>query len=406
MRLKNFDYFLPKALIAQEPVKPRDSSRLLVLNRKTGKMEHKHFYDITEYLQPGDVLVLNNTKVIRARLLGRKAETGGKIEVFLLRPHPFPLSKFGEGCERSERGEERGVRGEVWQCLIGGKGGREGLKINFAGGLKAEVVKDNYDGTSAGLSAGTWQVKFNKSGRALMKVVEKIGQVPLPPYIKRNSKLKSQISKLVGDKISYQTVYADDGKLGSVAAPTAGLHFTRALLNQLKKKGVQVEYLTLHVGLGTFAPVKVDDITKHKMHEEWAEIGRDVLERIVRAKLTGRRIVAVGTTSVRALESSFRKLETGNWKFGEIRFPISDFRFPDLSFWTNLFIYPPYQFKVVDALITNFHLPKSTLLMLVGAFAGTERSRSAGKNKIFKAYRAAIKKKYRFYSYGDAMLII
>lgn len=364
MKLRDFNYALPKNLIAQEPVKPRDQSRLLILDRITGEIKHKHFYNIIDYLKPGDVLVLNNTKVMRARLIGKKAATGGKIEVFLLRK----------------------IKAGVWQCLIGGKGRKEDLQVSFKGGLKGKIIKNNND--------GTWQVKFNKSGPEFMNIVERIGVVPLPPYIKRPAYSASRrIRAGKQESNNYQTVYADETKVGSVAAPTAGFHFTKKLINQLKKKGVQFEYVTLQVGLGTFAPVKTDDITRHKMHAEWIEVGKKTLKNIIQAKSQGRRIIAVGTTSVRTLESAFSS---------DVVFS----RMADYFAWTNIFIYPGYRFKVVDAMITNFHLPKSTLLMLVSAFACAERSRSTGRNKIIKAYGKAIRKKYRFYSYGDAMLII
>ena len=380
MRLKNFVYDLPKNLIAQRPVSPRDHSRLLVLDRKTGRVEHRHFYDMINFLKADDVLVLNNTKVMRARLIGKKAQTGGKIEVFLLRKNfikspPPPPVKGG---------------GEVWQCLIGGKGRKEKLNIYFAGGLKAEIIKNNHD--------GTWGVKFNKTGPVFMKLAEKIGQTPLPPYIKglKNKKSKKQKNK------NYQTVFADNDKLGSVAAPTAGLHFTKRLIGRLKKKGVQIEYITLQVGFGTFAPVKVEDITKHKMHEEWVEISGKALKNIIKAKTDGRRIIAVGTTSVRALESFFK-----NYKFKNY-LKIQKLKIKNYSGWTDIFIYPGYKFKIVDAMITNFHLPKSTLLMLASAFAKAKTDKFAlgGRDKILKAYEIAIRKKYRFYSYGDAMMII
>jgi len=341
MQLKQFDYFLPKNLIAQKPISPRDHSRLLILRKNSGKIQHKHFYDIIYYLRAGDVLVLNNTKVMAARLIGKRAGTGGKVEVFLLKK----------------------IKSNVWQCLVGGQKRKENLKVEFSGGLKAEILKNNLD--------GTWDVKFNCAGAAFMKIVKKIGQVPLPPYIKRGQKLKS-------DRLNYQTVYADDKKIGSVAAPTAGFHFTPALLKKLKNQGVQIEYINLQVGLGTFAPVKVDDITKHKMHAEWIEVSKKTLANIIKAKSEGRRIIAAGTTSARTLESVFRQMPIKNY-----------------FAWTNIFIYPGYKFKIVDGLITNFHLPKSTLLMLISAFAG--------RDKIFKAYKEAIKKRYRFYSYGDAM---
>jgi len=346
MRLKDFNYLLPKKLIAQMPVSPRDQSWLLVLDRLSGRIRHEHFYDIVKYLNKGDVLVLNNTKVMSARLIGKRAETGGKVEVFLLTK----------------------IKTNVWQCLVGGKKRKDGLRVKFSNGLKAEILKNNQD--------GTWQVKFNKSGAEFMRLAEKIGRVPLPPYIKRSAAFGDP-----ADRKTYQTVYADAKKSGSVAAPTAGLHFTPALLKKIKQLGVQIEYVTLRVGLGTFAPVKADDITKHRMHAEWLEIDKKTLANIARARAEGRRVVAVGTTSVRTLESVFSKKKLGNYKG-----------------WTDIFIYPGYKFKAIDAMITNFHLPKSTLLMLAAAFAG--------RVKILRAYRQAIKKRYRFYSYGDAMLII
>ncbi len=368
MKLKDFDYYLPKNLIAQHPIRPRDHSRLLVLRAtppfaKGGvafKMEHKYFYDIVDYLQAGDVLVLNNSKVFPARLIGKKKETKGKIEVFL----------------------HRKIRGSLWQCLLGGHGRKEGLEIKFERGLECEVLKNNNN--------GTWEVKFNKSGEQMTKIVNKIGKTPLPPYIKRSEQRHSVSyrtpSVLATDKNNYQTVYADDKKIGSVAAPTAGFHFTPGLIKKLKDKGVQFEYVTLHVGLGTFAPVKVNNVIKHKIHAEWVEVRKSVIERIIKAKRESRRIIAVGTTSVRILESAIKSHLV-------VYEPLSGYKS-----WVDIFIYPGYKFKIVDAMITNFHLPKSTLLMLVSAFAG--------KYNINKAYKEAIKKKYRFYSYGDAMLII
>ncbi len=374
MKLSDFDYYLPKSLIAQQPVKPRDHSRLLVLDKSSDKIEHKHFYDIVGYLQAGDVLVLNNSKVFPARLIGKKKETRGKIEVLLLQK----------------------MRGSLWQCLLGGKGRREGLEIEFSQGLKCKVIKDNND--------GTWQVKFSKSGNELMKLVDKIGLIPLPPYIKRRFKRHSMSCKTSNvltqdDKVNYQTVYADDNKIGSVAAPTAGFHFTPGLIKKLKNKGVQFEYITLHIGLGTFAPIKVDNITKHKMHAEWMEVKKSVIKRIIKAKKERRRIIAVGTTSVRALEAVFRNYRDSAPNVG------TESLWRGFSGWIDIFIYPGYKFKIVDAMITNFHLPKSTLLMLAMAFACTEHSRSAEKKSINKAYKSAIRKQYRFYSYGDAMFI-
>ncbi|MEA3398825.1 MAG: tRNA preQ1(34) S-adenosylmethionine ribosyltransferase-isomerase QueA [Patescibacteria group bacterium] len=373
MRLQDFDYNLPPELIAQQPVKPRDYSRLLLLDKKLGQIEHKYFYDLPDYLEKGDVLVLNNSKVFPARLLGKKKETGGKIEVFL----------------------HRKIRGALWQCLIGGRGAKAGLEIEFDGCLCCRIIKNNQD--------GTWNVRFNKSNDELMKTVFQIGQMPLPPYIKRGKSKKLKVKKH-NDKKNYQTVYADDKKIGSVAAPTAGFHFTSALIKKLKAKGVQFEYITLHVGLGTFAPVKVDDITKHKMHAEYVEVKSGVIKRIAKAKSEDRRIIAVGTTSVRTLEAFLSFIISSAKKSRDCRIvrpenlglaPRND---NDFSGWVNIFIYPGYKFKIVDAMITNFHLPKSTLLMLASAFAG--------KANIDKAYKSAIKHKYRFYSYGDAMLIV
>jgi len=357
-KLSDFDYDLPKELIAQEPATPRDHSRLLLLKKETGKIIHKHFYDIVDYFKKGDVLVMNNSKVFPARLIGKK-KTGGKMEVFL---HKF-------------------IKKNNWQCLIGGRGARDGLEIFFNKNLECKVLKNNND--------GTWEIEFNMGYGEMMKVVKKIGHVPLPPYIDRKSDFTRQANtggNRISDKNDYQTVYADNNKIGSVAAPTAGLHFTPELLRKLKDKGVQIEYITLHVGLGTFAPVKIDDITKHKMHAEFVEISFSALKRLRKAVNENRKIIAVGTTSTRTLEA-FSKVIL-NLKSEII----------NCSGWVNIFIYPGYKFKIIDAMITNFHLPKSTLLMLVSALAGKEN--------IEEAYKSAIKNKYRFYSYGDAMLII
>jgi len=349
LQLKDFDYNLPPDLIAQKPALPRDHSRLLLLNRKTGATSHKHFYDLPDYLRAGDVLVLNNTKVFPARLLGYKKETGGGVEVFLLRV----------------------LYGNLWECLARGRV-KEGAALKFKGGLEARVMKNNQD--------GTWQVKFNLGGQKFWRVVGRIGLVPLPPYIKRAQPAAS-------DKQNYQTVFADPHRRGSVAAPTAGLHFTKALLKKIKARGVKIVYVTLHVGLGTFAPVKVENIKEHKMHVEWAEINAAAAAVIMKARKEGRRVIAVGTTSCRTLESA-------RWPAGKTRRPA---KINKQSFWTGIFIYPGYRFKVTDALVTNFHLPKSTLLMLVSALAG--------KRSIDRAYKAAVSQKYRFFSYGDAMFI-
>ncbi|MFA5184458.1 MAG: tRNA preQ1(34) S-adenosylmethionine ribosyltransferase-isomerase QueA [Patescibacteria group bacterium] len=345
-QVSDFDYYLPPALIAQEPAKPRDHSRLLLLDKKTGKVEHDHFYNLIDHLRPGDLLVLNNSKVFPARLLGRKELTGGAVEIFLHR-------------QLSVRKSD----GNVWECLVGGRA-KEGVKVDFSRGLQATILKNNNN--------GTWQVGFNLTGDKFWRAINQIGLVPLPPYIKRNKKMDS-------DKSSYQTVFADARKVGSVAAPTAGLHFTKSLLKKIKARGVKIVAVTLHVGLGTFAPVKTEKISEHKMHSEFASVGVAAVRAIIKTKETGGRVIAVGTTSCRTLESlDLRQVRTQ-------------------SFWTDIFIYPGYRFKVVDALVTNFHLPKSSLLMLVSALAG--------KGNIDLAYRQALSQKYRFFSYGDAMFI-
>ncbi|OGF25244.1 tRNA preQ1(34) S-adenosylmethionine ribosyltransferase-isomerase QueA [Candidatus Falkowbacteria bacterium RIFOXYB2_FULL_34_18] len=349
MDIKDFDFHLPQNLIAQKPAKPRDHSRLLVLHKNSNKLEHKHFYEIIDYLQRGDILILNNSKVIPARLIGTKEKTAGKVEIFL----------------------HHHLKNNLWQCLIGGKRVYEGLKINFSKKLNCKIIKNNND--------GTWDVEFNCYGNVFIKVLKKIGQTPLPPYIKRSGQTKE-------DKIDYQTIYADKQKSGSVAAPTAGLHFTKKILSKLKKKGIQIEYITLHVGLGTFAPVKTTNIKDHKMHAEWTEVNKKVIKNILEAKKNGKRVIAVGTTSTRTLEAIWTKIENRKSKI------------KNHQDWVDIFIYPGYKFKIVDGMITNFHLPKSTLIMLVSALTST--------SKIKKAYNEAIRNKYRFYSYGDAMLII
>ena len=338
MKLSDFDYSLPKALIVQKPVSPRDHSRLMVLDRKKKKIGHRHFYDIIDCLRKGDVLVLNDTKVFPARLIGQRRETGGKVEIFLLKP----------------------VNNNTWEALIGNRRKKVGQVVEFKKGLSCEIIKKIDD--------SVWLVKFNKSGDSLEKLIDQIGQTPLPPYI-----------KATGFRNRYQTVYAQ--YRGSVAAPTAGFHFTKSLIGKLKKQGIQFEFVTLHVGLGTFEPVKEENARKHKMHSEYAVLNEAAAERLNQAKKEGRRIIAVGTTSVRTLESFNIK---GKFKAGKK--------------WTDIFICPGYRFKAIDAIITNFHLPKSTLLMLVMAFAG--------KGFIAKAYQEAVNKKYRFYSFRDAMLII
>lgn len=338
MKIALFNYYLPPQLIAQKPNRPRDHSRLLVLNKQTGKIRHQRFYDLPKLVSSNDVLVLNNSKVFPARLVGKKKLTGGQIEIFLLKR----------------------LSNEFWQCLVGGKGRRPGLEIVFPKNLTAKLIKDDQN--------GTWTVKFNKGDTAFQKIINQIGQTPTPPYIKKIYRLAD-----------YQTIYAKT--IGSVAAPTAGLHFTSHLLQQLNKKGVQCEFITLHVGFGTFQPVKVKNVEEHRLHAELATIDTATTRRLNAAKQAGRRIIAVGTTTTRTLEAFSNRAD----------------RLKPGSRWIKTFIYPPYQFKFVDAMITNFHLPKSTLIMLVSALAGRQ--------KILKAYRVAIKKKYRFFSFGDAMLI-
>lgn len=359
-RVKDFDYYLPPELIAQKPVKPRDHSRLLLLNKTKGKIFHRHFYNIVNYLRPGDLLVLNNSKVFPARLLGKKVETRGRVEIFL---HQKVISEKKINAQRVDENN-------IWECLVGGRV-KIGLVIEFSQKLQALILKNNSD--------GTWLIKFNLSGEEFWRVVNKIGEVPLPPYIKR-------LKKETGDKNNYQTVFANSHKIGSVAAPTAGLHFTRALLKKIKAAGVKIEYITLHVGLGTFAPMKTENIVDHQMHSEFAEIGAKTRQAILATKKAGGRIIAVGTTSCRTLESA-AWLEINKEKNQSIQ----------QYFWTDIFIYPGYHFKIVDALITNFHLPKSTLLLLVSALAG--------KKLIDQTYQEAIAQKYRFFSYGDSMFI-
>ena len=340
--LSDFDYNLPAKLIAQEPVNPRDAAKLLIVDKINKKLEHKKFFDLVDYLNKGDILVVNDSKVFPARLFGHKKNTGGAVEVFL----------------------HKKISDNSWECLLGGRVSA-GLVIVLADNFEAVVKENNQD--------GTWLVEFNKTGAAFFAAVTKIGHLPLPPYIKRINDQKE-------DKRNYQTVYADKDKIGSVAAPTAGLHFTPRLLKKIKEKGIIIERVTLHVGLGTFSPVKTENILEHKMHSEFAEIDKQTIKRLKKAKAKNQRIIAVGTTSCRTLES-----------WGQAGMP------DEFSCWTDIFIYPGYSFKCIDALITNFHLPKSTLLMLVSALAG--------KKFIEKAYQEAIDNSYRFFSYGDAMFI-
>ena len=340
MKTDDFDFYLPEELIAQTPLEKRDSSRLLVLDKKTGNISHRHFTDIVDYLQKGDTLVLNDTKVIPARLYGVKEETNAAIEVLLLKD---------EG-------------NNIWECLTRpAKRIKVGTVISFVNGkLKARC-------TSV-LDEGIRKFKLEYKG-ILYEVLDELGEMPLPPYI--HEKLK--------DKDRYQTVYAKN--IGSAAAPTAGLHFTDDLLKKIKDKGVNIAYITLHVGLGTFRPVSVTDVTKHKMHSEYYVMSEDVAKLLNDTRKNGHKIIAVGTTSTRTLETIMSLYGT----------------FKSCSGWTDIFIYPGYEFKAIDYLITNFHLPKSTLVMLVSALAG--------KDNIMKAYNEAVKEKYRFFSFGDSMLI-
>lgn len=340
MDVKDFDYDLPEELIAQDPLEDRSSSRLMVLDKKTGEVSHHIFKEIIKYLRPGDCLVLNNTKVIPARLYGVKEGTMAKIEILLLKRK----------------------QNDVWETLVKpGKKAKTGTKIIFGDGILTGEVIDVVDD-------GNRLIQFSYDG-IFEEILDKLGQMPLPPYITHQLK----------DKNHYQTVYAKYD--GSAAAPTAGLHFTKELLNEVKEKGVDIAEVTLHVGLGTFRPVKVDNVLDHHMHSEFYMVSQEAADKINNAKKNGGRIISVGTTSTRTLESAAD--ENG--------------MLHECSGWTDIFIYPGYKFKVIDCLITNFHLPQSTLVMLVSALAGREH--------ILSAYKKAVEEKYRFFSFGDAMFI-
>ena len=340
MKVEDFNYNLPEELIAQTPLEKRDSSRLLVLDKETGEIEHKHFKDIINYLNEGDTLVLNDTKVLPARLIGVKEETNAVIEILLL----------------------KNTEGDNWECLV--KPARRikvGTIVSFGEGkLKAECIKEADEGIR--------HFKLIYEG-ILLETLEALGTMPLPPYI--HEKLE--------DQSRYQTVYAKE--VGSAAAPTAGLHFTKELLKDIEEKGVNIAYVTLHVGLGTFRPVSVDTIEEHEMHSEYYSMTKEVADLLNETKKNGKRVIAVGTTSTRTLETIATKYN----------------EFKECSGWTNIFIYPGYKFKAIDSLSTNFHLPKSTLVMLVSALAGREN--------ILNAYNEAVKEQYRFFSFGDAMFI-
>lgn len=339
MRIEEFDYHLPEELIAQTPLKKRDESRLMVLNKETGSIEHKHFFDIIDYLNKDDVLVLNDTKVIPSRIYGHKVDTNAYIEVLLLKE----------------------LENNTWETLV--KPARRvkiGTVIKFSDKLSAECIKE--------LDDGMRHFKMIYDG-ILLEILNEIGNMPLPPYI--HEKLE--------EKNRYQTVYANH--YGSAAAPTAGLHFTEELLSKIKEKGVEILKVTLHVGLGTFRPVQTDTIEEHHMHSEEYYISEEVAEKLNKAKKEGKRIISVGTTSTRTLEANYMK-------YG---------KFTSVKEDTNIFLYPPYRLKAVDALITNFHLPKSTLIMLVSCISTRE--------DILNAYKVAVEEKYRFFSFGDAMFI-
>lgn len=340
MKTHDFYFDLPQELIAQTPLERRDGSRLLVLDKSTGAVEHRHFCDLPEYLHPGDCLILNNSRVLPARLLGHRQPGGGACEILLL----------------IDRGDN------VWECLVRpGKKLREGARVSFGDGeLTAEIVEELPDGNRL--------VRFEYEG-IFLEVLERLGKMPLPPYIKEE----------LQDQERYQTVYSKVN--GSAAAPTAGLHFTPELLERVQTMGVKVGYVTLHVGLGTFRPVKEEEITDHAMHSEYCVIPQETAELINETRKNGGRVICVGTTSCRTLESHAAEDGTMTASAG----------------WTDIFIYPGYRFKVTDALITNFHLPESTLIMLVSALAGREH--------ILNAYRQAVEERYRFFSFGDAMFI-
>ena len=340
MKTSDFYYDLPEELIAQTPVEPRDSSRMMVYNRKTKEVLHKHFYDVIDFLNEGDALIVNDSRVLPARIYGTKIPTGANVEFLLLKQ----------------------VKDKVWETLVKpGKKARTGDSFTFGDGIMTGKIIDV-------LEDGNRIVEF-KCDSNFYETLDKIGQMPLPPYI--HEKLK--------DKERYQTVYSHE--LGSAAAPTAGLHFTDELLEKIKAKGIKIGYVTLHVGLGTFRPVKVDDVTTHKMHSEHYEVPEETAKLIEETKKNGKRVIAVGTTSCRTLESVAKE-------HGKV---------VSCEGWTDIFIYPGFEFKVLDGLITNFHLPESTLIMLVSAFAGYD--------EVMSIYKEAVKEKYRFFSFGDSMFI-
>ena len=341
MKVSDFNYELPEELIAQDPLEKRSNSRLMVLDKNNGQVTHRHFYDIKDYLKSGDCLVINNTRVIPARLFGVKHPTGGHVEILLLKRHSDT----------------------VWECLVKpGKNARPGMELSFGAGILMGKITDIVDEGNR-LIEGSFDGIFEE-------ILDKLGEMPLPPYITHQ----------LEDKNRYQTVYAKYD--GSAAAPTAGLHFTKELLEEIKAMGVEIAEVTLHVGLGTFRPVKADDVLDHHMHSEFYQVSQEACDIINATKARGGRVISVGTTSTRTLESAANEDGTLTEKSG----------------WTEIFIYPGYKFKVIDGLITNFHLPQSTLIMLVSALAGREN--------VLSAYETAVQEKYRFFSFGDAMIVI
>ncbi len=344
LRLSDFDYKLPEELIAQYPIKERDHSRLMVINRADGSIEHKHFYDIIDYLNPGDLIILNETKVYPARLLAVKDRTDAKVEVFLLRE----------------------LSNNMWEVMVKpARKVRIGNKLTVAEGVQCDVIDNTVSGGRVVRFKGIEQ-------EDLYVLIDKIGKSPLPPYIDRDP--------IPEDKIKYQTVYAK--RRGAVAAPTAGLHFTKKLIQKIRDKGVKIFPVVLHIGLGTFRPVTVEDLSRHRMDSEYYEVSAETAIAINEAKSKKKRVIGVGTSVVRALETV----------------TVSGFQVSPRRGWTDKFIYPPYEFKMIDVLVTNFHQPKSTLIMQVAAFTGYDLT--------IKAYRVAVKRKYRFFSYGDAMIIL
>jgi S-adenosylmethionine:tRNA ribosyltransferase-isomerase len=340
MLLSDFDYDLPEELIAQTPCEPRNASRLMVLDKEAQTIQHQHFYELKDFLVPGDTLIFNDTRVMPARLIGHREKTGGKVEVFLLRR----------------------IDGDMWETLVKpGKKAQENNIISFGDELTCEIMSHT--------DFGGRVVKFTYNG-IFEEILDRLGETPLPPYIHEK----------LADKERYQTVYSKEE--GSAAAPTAGLHFTKEMLQELKDKGINLGFITLHVGLGTFRPVNVEKIEEHVMHKEYYCISDETAKLIRDTKASGNRVIAVGTTSIRTLESAADKKDHIEGKSG----------------WTDIFIYPGYEFKIVDAIITNFHLPKSTLIMLISAFSGREF--------VLKAYKKAVEEKYRFFSFGDAMLLL